>query len=712
MNLRYVSWFSGVGGFELGLNSAGMKCVGACELDDFARRVYAARFGVPSWFPTDINDVESADIPDSDLWVGGSPCVGFSIAGKRDGLADTRSGLLRVWMDLLAAKRPRFLLFENVYGIFSANGGSDWGEFIAKLDECDYSGAWVVRDARYFGVPQRRRRVFLIAERGQDQTVACETLFESGQPFSPVLFRHGYEWRTGQRSLFGDAPQTKIDWGSGGRWASGKCETAPWPEAPAEPVPSSLAALLEREAVPSRFFLSPRAASGILRRAERRGRDLPDSLKNALGRVADTAGGDLGADDAPDDPLAFSVKDHGADATSDMSPTLRAGGFPAQGSVPLDGQEVMGAMTATYGSGAELHPERMGRDANQLVMGFRSNTDDGAGKKSGTDRTPMVVEPMTISPRGAGRVEARRDGTVNALTVGTHGSGPHKTFVQADADVPAVANALKSSHGGADDNDARGGRLILDSVGPLLAGGSNRGHRVGADEAAGGHIVIQDARPLDKDQNGIGISSEDVAYTLDTMGVQAVAPLAEPPPEHDDIVRQAVSAKWSKRSSGPSGDEHHNLVLAGTPAGDVASTIRASDGHHGHSSPRGDGSDNLVVDATAEPIAFDAAQITSKQNRTRVEPGLQSPSLAATNRVHVEPTRATAGVRRLVPSECEALQGLPTGHTCTCGVIPYSTATCQCADGPRYRVVGNGVAVPVVEWIARRLVAATSKERA
>lgn len=165
-SLRVVDWFSGIGGFHLAFSRAGHRIVGACEINPFARRVYAKRFGAPAWFPSDINEVTPDDIPEADLWVAGSPCQGFSHAGLGLGLDDPRSGLLRRLLHLLAQRRPRFFLLENVPGILTANGGQDFGELLATLDWLGYVGAWTTLDARYFGVAQRRRRVFLVASTG------------------------------------------------------------------------------------------------------------------------------------------------------------------------------------------------------------------------------------------------------------------------------------------------------------------------------------------------------------------------------------------------------------------------------------------------------------------------------------------------------------------------------------------------------------------
>lgn len=202
MTPSFVSWFSGVGMFDLALIRAGFERRGACEIDKFARKVYAARLGAPAFFSEDITSAEAKDIPDADLWVGGFPCQDVSVAGKRAGIGDgeTRSGLVHTFLRLAVAKRPRFLLLENVPGLLSGasndgRGAGDverdemgepagdalwFGSLLGALAESGYRhGAWRILDARWFGVAQRRRRVFLLFARDpRDGAVARAVLSE------------------------------------------------------------------------------------------------------------------------------------------------------------------------------------------------------------------------------------------------------------------------------------------------------------------------------------------------------------------------------------------------------------------------------------------------------------------------------------------------------------------------------------------------------
>lgn len=421
--MKVVSWFSGIGGFDVALIAAGHEIVGACEIDRQAREVYSARLSAPAWFPCDIRKINSADIPDADLWCGGFPCQDVSLAGRRAGAGEgTRTGLWWTWHRLMVARHPAVVLAENVPGLLSSRDGADFGAILVSLVSIGYRVVWTVLDARYFGVAQRRRRVFILASLvGDPRTVIFDGPESAPMDLEPphaVLIDD--RWESLQTSLLsgGDAPFGGASWPTSGYAHDGRCWTRDVLEWRGFQPQRSAALIdtLERGAIPERFYLSPRACAGILRRANRRGRILPAALEAAL-----------------------------------------------------------------------------------------------------------LGEPTEIGVFGGNRT-----------------SGPREQA------------AALSAHGRLDFETER--------------------------------LLIE---------------------------------------------------------------------------GDIASTIRAADGRHGWSG-RGDGSDNLVAVGASK-------------------------------------------VRRLTPTECERLMGFLDGYTCLCGVEPYTTATCRCASGPRYGVLGNSVVVPVVEWIGHRL---------
>ncbi len=114
-----------------------------------------------------------------DLLVGGTPCQSFSVAGLRGGLDDERGNLALEFCRLVDRLTPRWVVWENVPGVLSSNGGRDFGSIIGALAECGYNLAWRVLDAQHFGVPQRRRRVFVVGHLGADERGATAVLLES-----------------------------------------------------------------------------------------------------------------------------------------------------------------------------------------------------------------------------------------------------------------------------------------------------------------------------------------------------------------------------------------------------------------------------------------------------------------------------------------------------------------------------------------------------
>ncbi len=166
MTLTVGSTFSGVGGADLGLERAGMRIAWQCEIDAWKRSVLAAHWpSVPIF-----DDITTLDKPPAiDMLIGGFPCQDLSVAGKRKGFNGDRSVLAFEFLRLAESLRPRWLLMENVPGLLSSNGGRDLARLLDEVGTIGYGWAYRILDARYFGVPQRRRRVFIVARRADAQ---------------------------------------------------------------------------------------------------------------------------------------------------------------------------------------------------------------------------------------------------------------------------------------------------------------------------------------------------------------------------------------------------------------------------------------------------------------------------------------------------------------------------------------------------------------
>jgi DNA (cytosine-5)-methyltransferase 1 len=170
--MRFVSLFAGVGGFDLGLEMAGHECLGQVEIDKHCQKVLAKHWpDIPRH-----DDVRTAIdwahrvglVGRTDLVCGGFPCQDVSVAGKRAGLAGERTGLFWDALAFAEAVEAKWILLENVPGLLTSNQGRDFGTVLTALADAGYVYAeWRLLDSQFFGVPQRRRRVFLVAGVGE-----------------------------------------------------------------------------------------------------------------------------------------------------------------------------------------------------------------------------------------------------------------------------------------------------------------------------------------------------------------------------------------------------------------------------------------------------------------------------------------------------------------------------------------------------------------
>lgn len=156
--------FAGIGGFREGLTRAGgFVCVGHCELDRNAERSYRALFDTKGeWYCEDIRNAEPEQLPEFDLLCGGFPCQSFSVAGHRGGFSDPRGTLFFELARLAEARKPAYLLFENVPGLLYHDCGRTFAAILHELEGMGYGLEWQVLNSRDFGVPQSRKRVYLI----------------------------------------------------------------------------------------------------------------------------------------------------------------------------------------------------------------------------------------------------------------------------------------------------------------------------------------------------------------------------------------------------------------------------------------------------------------------------------------------------------------------------------------------------------------------
>ncbi len=175
--MRYLSVCSGIEAATVAWHPLGWEAAAYSEIEKFPSEVLAHHYpNTPN-----VGDMtkfkEWTNVSDVDVLVGGTPCQSFSVAGLRKGLDDPRGNLMLTYLAIAAKYRPKWLVWENVPGVLSSNGGLDFASLLRGMGELGYGFAYRILDAQYFGVAQRRRRVFVVGYLGNWRPAAA-VLFE------------------------------------------------------------------------------------------------------------------------------------------------------------------------------------------------------------------------------------------------------------------------------------------------------------------------------------------------------------------------------------------------------------------------------------------------------------------------------------------------------------------------------------------------------
>ena len=177
--MKLASFFSGIGGFDLGFQNAGVEAAYQCEVDGFCNSLLDRHWPQVERVG-DIREVDNGnEVPEAEVWCAGFPCQDVSLARARQraGLNGRHTSLFYEFARLLGDALPHIVILENVPGLLSSHDGRDFGIILSILDELGYGVAWRVLDSRFFGVPQSRRRLYLVGYRG-DPAGAAALLFE------------------------------------------------------------------------------------------------------------------------------------------------------------------------------------------------------------------------------------------------------------------------------------------------------------------------------------------------------------------------------------------------------------------------------------------------------------------------------------------------------------------------------------------------------
>jgi DNA (cytosine-5)-methyltransferase 1 len=420
---KHCDLFSGYGGFSLAFQRHGFRTVSFAETEPFACKVLAHH-----WPTTpnlgDVKEIDGHEISrehgDITVVTFGSPCQDWSVAGKRAGITGERSGLFFEAIRIVRDVRPAFAVFENVCGLFSQNRGWDFAAVLDSLAECGAMDiAWRVLDAQFFGVPQRRRRIFIVADFAGERAAEILSLTE------------GVRGHSAARSQARQDVAPCLRSGAVGGRSHGKVNgTDQQPMV----VANSLGANAGRHQIEQTYVPVTHSlrADGFDASEDGTGRGTPlvpvisPCLTQNYGKQPDNSDTNAG-------PMlvAFTCKDHGQDA-GDLAPTLR--GMQHQASTPNGGGQV--AIAFNWQEGHNFRSSSNPLRANQTeAVAFHENQraettlNDTAGSlKTGGGKPGQGYPAVAVSLRGReGGGTAEVGGEVSPAMRASKGGGdkPH-----------------------------------------------------------------------------------------------------------------------------------------------------------------------------------------------------------------------------------------------------------------------------------------------
>jgi len=649
--LKLGSLFDGIGGFPLSAQRHGIEPVWASEIEPFPIKVTQHHFPNMKHLG-DITQINGAEIEPVDIITFGSPCQDLSVAGKREGLQGERSGLFMDAVRIIREMRrasggeyPRFIVWENVPGAFSSNKGEDFRTVLSEIAEAEIpmptSGkwaeagmvrteridiAWRTLDAQYWGVPQRRKRIFLVAD-------------FTGQCAAEILFK--------PEGLRGNIAESREAGEEAAATVGDGIKTA---------VPINTQIATRHNA------LGERTGLGIGKQDDP-AFTLQESHSHAVfTEVAQCVTTGTGRRFDPETETSITVlADQGGSQMSvieNMSPTLRA---QEHGHQPLVMRKVSRTLRAEAGA------PKCEADWESLVIQERGGhfaesrkTREGiaADAERGVRETSDCLTPWDVQSRKV----YKASGKWSALYGGEGGGRGYvaipetpKTMLtrcgKEDGGEGALVSKEKSLTLGCSNDQA----LIAIFAQNQRDEVRDLGDKTGALQAEPGMkqqtFVIQNAT-RGKSQNGLGISQDDVSYTLDSLGNHAVC------------IQGSMIGRADK--NGPQGDGINE---------DVSFTLNTTDRH---------------------AVAYNAVATMDCRNLCENEElsgTIQAKENGGYSLNYQNPVRVGYAVRRLTPLECERLMGFPDGWT----DIPGAS------DTARYKALGNSVAIPCVDFIMSRI---------
>ena len=590
--MNYLSVCSGIEAAPCAWHDLGWNPVGFSEIEKFPSEVLKHHYPhVPNL--GDMTKFKEWNLGTNvDVFVGGTPCQSFSVAGLRKGLDDPRGNLMLTYLAIADRFRPKWLVWENVPGVLSSNNGEDFGTFLGGLGELGYGFAYRVLDAQYFGVAQRRRRVFVIGHLG-DWRPAAAVLFERDS--------------------------------------------------------------LQRNPPPSRKARERTAAFFESSLAQYRAADVGGTLK--------ASGGVLGG--GSETFLAQRV-DGSTDGRGVTGPLM------ARDYKGVDNYDHTKVIPVVY----ENHPaDSRVEEMGDVCSTVTSRWGTGGGNVPLATAAYSIREDAQANTFSATELEVATALKALQPSVQSHHA---QTFVAQPIGV------LGSEHPNA---------AVAEDLSPTLTSAMGTG---------GGHVPVLDCYPIST-QNALGRVNGRDDWPLGLFNEGEPAPTLTK--AHGHAV--ALSPKAFSFDSAESNSMKSSNPDSGCREVDLSKTLDTTQPNPA----KGQGGIGIL-----QPVAFsaiddgrDATEGLSPTLRVGGNSGgmmgVVAPSLTTNN-----PSRspqasevtqqvnavyqASMAVRRLTPVECERLQGFPDG---------YTNIKTNCPDGPRYKALGNSMAVPVMKWIGQRI---------
>ncbi len=697
--MKYGSVCSGIEAASVAWESLGWQAQWYSEIEHFPSAVLAHRFpAVPNLGDmTQIHNSEHFNGNSIDLLVGGTPCQSFSVAGLRKGLDDTRGQLMLTFCELAARKRPRWVVWENVPGVLSSNKGEDLASFLGLLTGREihppvggwknsgiiegigsaYGVAWTVLDAQYFGVAQRRRRIFAVGYLG-DCRPAAAVLFEYHR-----LSGNSSEGRKKRKATssdaqggFGGSSIPKVSGALDTECSGGKLTHQSLNNGHLIPDKSKCVMARQSQAydpetetmIPS-WWNGEQTAATLTKQNANGAQRMPD--KDNFGAVLQPVA------------HAFKVRGGSEDNTGEQGGILgKKAGKGYLGSDELaftigttQDQQIAQPIAYSFDSLASNSMKSSNPHSGCREVETSKTLDTTTPDPSKNQGGIAVAQPIAFQQNTRDEVRyINGDGSIaGALSAS---SGMKQTnYVAQPVPFRKVRRAKFKGDFETWEQDEKTNTLNTFDLGDIRTT----------------QAVVQ---PIAVDVYNQSIDGQTAATITEAVGGSNTSGPKIAQPIAVDTYNYTTNESTTQTIRSQNDTEHIGAVMVSPQAVDFRNQ-NVSDDVTGTLQSKSNGGYSLNYQpGVLQPTNVSPTITQCKGSRG----GSSMEALDEVSAIHAQ--QPTMAIRRLTPTECERLQGFPDGWT----KIPYrNKPEDQCPDGPRYKACGNSMAVPVMRWIGQRI---------